>query len=724
MSYKIYVSNAAGNYNEIDYLNYTHRRYRDFDKSEVFEFDTKWDVPISPLSWVMVTKDGCPVYRGAINNGSAKGSKSPITWDCLSLDELVSQRFSAPQCWGSPAIVGEYEALTISDLLSSDAPSQDSGVNQYIPGALWMAQSFMPIPSSENEYHGWYFPAWGTLSRAGNCDVYVGGKKCTDVSDDGGASGVDDDHWQFWRDDTDLYVYGYGDADFGPVCLDNAFDYGLRLGDIDKSEDGLLAAIVIGIENYWDFIVAYLTSNGLYPRLRHSGQITYLDASINSWGKGDSLCPHFVIHPNDYMSIERSSPVETPPNVLIGLGGGEGVTRARYADANISVGPWIERLYEIPEGRLDPFGTMEAKVDMEWDRVSADKFFKIDTRLDFLNPGDWVDLYISTIEHHNIQVAEIEQSDNSGLFKIKLGGLDATVQNAYLDQRESDAISDLRAGQRFGENSTADLLGAGETFNMSWTPAAASDRSTQRVEFSLGISPSDTCIEASLSVTYTITVNSTVVAILRNMPWGTETVFSKLPITDACKLDGTLESLTVTVVDPTGTLSDPVNMVGTVTGIGRYSQSPIVTMVPNSVVFADTEIRGSYTYLDRDIEPESLWGRTTVHLYNSDASSAEAYYTLSNVAAPAYDFKVTLVAHCCYGGYIIPYIMTHGIKYYSDTVHATNLKTTDYIKNPNTGSNWTQQELEDLQVGMVMYAPNTGRAMDMVGSKCLCVVLR
>ncbi len=713
VEYIVYISSGNGYY-QVDTTSYKLSKFRDFEKQDTFEFTAPTKSPITPLVWCEVRDpEGGIVFRGAVVSGETN-TRSTMTWTCISIPALLKLRYSFPMRWGSPAITSGYTALSIRNVLSDEAPQQTSGVAQYVPGIVWTANSLLSVSPTwigdgsadlgGSALNGvLYYRGWGEGSRAGSCDVYLGGRKCAEVSD---WSDIRSDYYQFWRgpyedDPSALFVYGNYIGDTGPVYLDNAFDYGLRLGNIAKVDDKLLTAVDIGIEEIWNFIYEFLKLNGIYGKIRYATTYTYLDGSLSAFERGSDESPWIHLRPGEWSSLSKSGSATPTPAALIGLGGGVGITQEVYTRYNPNhKGPWIEELYEVSNGRREPLGNMESLVDWEWDRVSMADAYTIKYHDNLINPGDWICVYPyedSDADAVTLQVNQVTL-DHTSEISANLGGKRAAVSDVFLERQTSDAIENARSGQRFGSIAQSDYLGYTETFTMTWTPVAASNRDTQLVLFTLGLQEEGASDLASLAVTYTVTVNGTVIAILRNMPWGKDPVFEDLDITSGCKLDGTLETLTVTVADPSGTLNENPVYVGTVEGVGRYGQTPIATMTVD--VF--NPVSSTLTY------------RSGVSLINSSGGSVrgEALYNLPNIAKPAYDFKAVLAYDAWVHGataesaWVQPYIKTYSETYWGVRHELSGTRRTfedEWPTNPHSGIPWVQAELDDLQVGIVAY---------------------
>lgn len=672
MTIQIFIEGYDGNYTEIDYLDCDFVRHRDFDTSDSFRFTAGPDVPIPLGHFMRAESGGRVIYRGAVrfSSGSAAG---PVDWICESIQELVAQRFTGSWRWGAPAIVSGYEALTLGQVLSDSPPSQSAGTDQYIGGALWMAKSLLSVTPDEISSTGVRkYTGWGTNSVAGSCDVYVGGRLCTEIFD---LSSLGDAEYRFYRNPDALYIYGAGIGDYGPYCLDGSFDYGLRLGDIDRIDDRILAAIDVNVEDFWKLIRDLLYHFGLHIKLRHTKTLTYIDASINPYERGSPTSGAFILDENDWITLERSRPDESSPSVIIGLGEGEGITRVRSSVCNPNRrGPWVELLEEVTNGKISPAGQLDKIVSQRWYDLSTDDNYQMSTAIDYLQPGDWVALRISPSEIPIVQIDEISQS-NVGPVTVHLGGKKSSVEYAFFEYQESEAVAVLRSGQIFATFTPVDVedepvtapFGVGTPISVSFTPETSSDQDIDAVYLKLECDSPDDSTQRELAVTYTVKITNTSnpgglnIAVLRNMPWGESPVFEKLNIIDWCDLDGTEETVEVSVTDPWGALSETLDYMITIDVAGRSIQTP-KTYMQYSTVDSST-LDGNYYVLAVRLDPATGRARAFIK------SGGTKYYT----------------------GY---FSVTEGN---SPQVHEL-----DFATNPATGSAWTQETLDDLQAGIEM----------------------
>lgn len=688
---------------EVDIIDMNMTSFRDFEVSEKFQVEIPALLAPPILSWVRVDEYGETIYRGAVESIEGDGDiKGTVKVNCISIVEVLRNRLTWPMTYGAPAVVGEYRALSISQVLADTPPNQVAGIDQFYPGILWMLHSYMSVSATDRIDGVWRYEGWGQHPRSAGRDVYVGGRLCAEVFD---IEDIKNETYQYFRDE-DLHVWGAGECDYGPVCIDGAFDSGMRLGNIDRAGDYLLSALTIGIEDGWQLVEDLLFEMGIYIRLRHSGDLTYLDGSINPWGRGSAEGGAFRIEPGEYTNLKRTAPRNITPSAIIGLGTGQDITRTRYSRVNLSydAGAWIDAVSDVPEGRLSPKGRLDAIIDAQWADASAGDYISLETPIDYFRPGDWLDIEISPSETITAQISEISRG-LSPIRKIRLGGRYASPTYAYLEKKQSLAVEAMRIGQAFGAQEDTDNIGPATAGSISWTPTAASYRDTAEILVDLRATEPSDSNQSGLSVTYTLTITNTlypggkVIAILPWMPWGRDPIFEGLDITEWCALDGTEETLEIGVTDPSGTLSETIGYTITVRGIGRYGQSPIKTLTPGAQI--SSTLSGNI-YVVQDGHSASL---------GDDTREGTALWELSNVAAPTYDFKVVLVSEGVREGRIVtgttfkPFIKTHGVVYYgaSRRLHTYWARFEDeWITNPYTGAAWNQAELDDLQVGIYL----------------------
>lgn len=684
---EIYVADASGTYHQVSIIDFSHTTYRDFQKGEVVEFTTPTSAGIKSGSWVKVIENGATIYRGAVQYKTG-GWGAPVKWECESIPQLLKSRFSWPMRWGAPAIVSGYEALTNAQILSDTPPSQTSGVDQFVPGAIWMAQSYLSVSPASKTDGVWYFPGWGTGSRAGARDVYIGGHLCVEVDSLGALT---DDYYQIYRNSSDLWCYGYGPGDFGPICIDGAFDYGLRMGRFDRGEDRNLTSIDIGVENYWTFIEDFLKNNGLYIKLRHTQEHTYIDASTYAPVRGTSAFGYHKVRADDCKSIERSKPKNVPPTALITRGKGVDITRSTYSLIDTkNRGAWIEELYDVDGGRLAPYGLLEVAAREKWSDISEHDYIKLKTSIDYLQPGDWIDIELSRGEWITGQIYEIKR-DLSPIRTVNVGGTLASMDYAFLEGQKSEAIENMTEGQYFGSHAVSDLLGPDDTLTIAWTPSASSVRDTAEVVLSLEPTATEECNERGISATYIVTITNTlypegrVIAIIPWRAWCSDTInpFEELDITQYCALDTTEETIDIDVSGPTVPMYHKV----TVDGIGRYNQTRAIVTMKRAVASPVSNTMNSWYPLSY----APYWSSEVIG----------PYMTVVFPSIP-YPYKTTFYQSSIMAD-VRAFIVVEGVKYYGESrkVGIGSGPVEDRFEvNPYTLEDWTQSDLNNLQLGV------------------------
>lgn len=707
---ELYITNPAGEEFQIDYLNIKLNEYHGYDRSNKLTFETKHNAPLNAGDWVRWVKNGKTRFRGVTKHPSSKSVSGKLTWECLDNIALMKLRHTFPIRYGAVPVEGAYDGLAIRYVLASDPPIQvgdslpgggtatSSDPMTYVPGLLWTMNSLVQMGLSNISIDSdgvWTLSDLGTKFSSG--DVYIAGRKCTYISGGYNKTTLTASSFNYQRDSDDLYVYGEGAGDiYGPVFISNAFDYKIRLGNVAREDDYILSALDVGIEPFMPLISDFLVQNGLYMSVREASDYTHLDAGINPVGRGSSDAGFIALKEGDWHKL-KSMKVSTPTiSALIAIGGSSrGPEAERYVRADFRKGKaWIEDLLERESSQLSPLGTLDEQADNEWTESQSKDTVQVWPKQDLIRPSDWVDIYLPKARPITVQSQEVVTEEGKPTV-VKLGGKESSLENAMLEAEESAAIAALEVGALHGEQLDTDTFGNGDTFETSWTPAASEDRDTAKVLFTLEQSSTDTSEFAGLSVTYTVVVNGSTAAILRNRPWG-GTMIDQLDITDFCDLDGTLESLIVTVTDPTGTLDESLTCQSTVQGVGRYGPSPAVD----------------------PITPQAVVAGTLTLPFDKTTSEEYARYSMSTVGVPNYATRFRLRAYCGSNnpsGKIRLFLKTHGTTYYGSwqsVVHGT----TYYYKvstygwyeeqwnlNPFTGAAWTQSEIDDIECGIYLY---------------------
>ena len=733
MDEKIYITTPEGSNIQVSFITAKLIEVRGIDRNDSFEFTAPTESGVIEGCYVRYEINEEVRFKGATLQPARKAGENVTTWKCVPSIALAKHRYTFPIRYGTLPVEGDYSGLAIKYVYSSDPPVQvgdtlDDGSlaiatdpMTHVPGLVWSLNSLVPPKLSILSISSagvWHYIGLGTASRGGDGDVYFAGHLCADAGGDVYDEAVlTGSNYQFWRDAKHLYAYGTGEGDaYGPVYIHNAFDSHLRVGNLDRADDFILAALDVGTEAYWPLLKDFLETNQMYLHLRGNADYTYIDGMVSQPGRGNRDAGFIELSPDAWVGFDQTK-VDTPPTtalITVGMGanypGGEKYILTDMAKNKL----WVEELYNPGDIFRSPVGVLDTLADNRWDEIRGTENIRIKTHLDILKPWDWVTINNPPDGPVTLQVREIQSRAGEQIRTVKFGGLDATVADAFLDITRSAAVKELEAGAIHGTQTGADLLGHTEILNAAWTPAAEADRDTVVVLFSIVASSSDSDY-ADLRVTYTVTVNGTVVALLRHRPWGGQAI-TNLNITDGCKLDGTEETLTVSVIDPTGTLAENISYTWTVQGIGRYGQTAIGRLNPSST------IENSW-YLNQG---SSIHTALSGYGHITKYGTASCRLGMTTYAVPNYRIKIVVNAMCACGNYnefthhwsncggpqIRLWIRTYDTVYYGEyealssggggykRLPYMHMHTKEWRTNPFTGSVWTQVEIDGLETGI------------------------
>lgn len=402
---------------EVDLGAYLLQNHASLSISDRLEFESSMPIaPRSSLSWT-------GKFHGPVvcRTGAADGLPSYIAISRLA---QLQYRHTFPTAYGSGDPDTSSTHLLLSAVLSSDAPAQAAGSDQYVVGRIWGTNSLVWPDAGEWSAEGiWTCEDAGTLSRIGSAAIYYCGILCSEVEDPGDLSGGS---FRVYRGEDVLMVRGAGSGDiYGPIHADNAFDTGLRLGDIE-TDDNIFVGIDIGVGTEWDLLAAIVRDMGMFISIRDGDTATYIDISDSAPGRGSFDEPFATLETADIVKWERMSYSGIPANVIIGLGRGE-----QYSKAGSIRGAMVAELVDTSESFKSPWGSLSALVDDRYAMSRSGAKLRIGTTLDYLKVGDWIKAEILPGEEPVGQILHIDE-DESGIVRLVVGGNDGTFEDAAL----------------------------------------------------------------------------------------------------------------------------------------------------------------------------------------------------------------------------------------------------------------------------------------------------
>lgn len=338
--------------------------------------------------------------------------------------------FPYTYCAGHPDT--EASKVPLSVVLSSDPPSQDSGASQYVVGRIWGANSLVWPETGKWSGGVWTCENAGTASRIGVAAIYYRGRLCSDV---GSMAELDGGTFVVYRSPGVLMVKGSGQGDdLGAIHADNAFDTGVRLGDIE-TDMNIFTSIEIGVEAEWSIISNIVRDHGKYVSVRDR-DCCYLDITDSAPGRGSFDAPFFELQETDISKWKRTSYSGLPPNAVFGLGRGE-----QYSQMGSLNRPMVAELVDTGGSYLSPWGSLTELVDGRYERNRAEANLQIKTHIDFLRGGDWIRACLASGDAPVVQILKISD-DNSGMAVLHVGS--STLEDNFFDQGyEAESVTRL-----------------------------------------------------------------------------------------------------------------------------------------------------------------------------------------------------------------------------------------------------------------------------------------
>ena len=387
--------------------------------------------------------DGAMVFRGFVLRPYGDVFASERRYDCISRIGAAKRRYAVPYRYsaGHPDEAGSL--LNLSEVLSSGAPSQSAGASQYVMGLIWLINSLVPSGLGTWNANGvWHYEGLGSASRGSNCAVYYDGHLCADAG--GGVyseTTLKSSNYQFWRDAKHLYVYGTGEGDtFGIICIHNAFDGGLRLGDI-SSDDNIKQSVDLAHDSLLGVLRDLVARYRMYINVRDEMDYTYIDLVSSAPGRGSEDASFLSLDEDDLVSWYLPPAQDPPYRAVVGTGANpEYAEGAKYSTGSfVSDLAWMEDINQINGDRITPWGSLDATVDDRWADCQRSTELSISTHVSGILPGDWVSVDLGHVGAYVLRVDSVVASDKEPC-QISFSGRTSTIEAAFYKAALSEAI--------------------------------------------------------------------------------------------------------------------------------------------------------------------------------------------------------------------------------------------------------------------------------------------
>lgn len=420
-------------------------RCRDPTRPSEMDIVVSRHTPVRDHILLEASEGGKIWFRGYIFKQDIK-NKTQKTLKCYGVEDLLFRRrcprYGMTRSFANFSMSYADTWKAISSLLLDDSPSLD-GFGPRL-GLLYLCNSAVPDGLIEHyDDDNWTFKVSGFGTRFSTEETLTFYGRTLVKQDTLAECQATAD--SYYRDYDDLYIHpdatDFPDATRGILCMENAFDTTLRLGNYDADLDSESVHMVnfqVDGETYGDLIKSIADWHGLDVAYRYEPDgFTYIDL-LEEPGR-ESTTGIATIREDEIVDIQTKSPSEFKPQVLFGLGYGGQDARQRYTRVDTeAIGLWLHGEYEYENGFVDANNPFSSLVDMEWARLAnISKVYEIETLRPYqANPYDYIDLRLDGDEPHILPIEKIEY-DSKGAFSLSLGNRDVDILDQF-NERGSD----------------------------------------------------------------------------------------------------------------------------------------------------------------------------------------------------------------------------------------------------------------------------------------------
>ena len=444
---EILITNAEKEPIEIEADSWDLREYADASKAADFSIKCSRKIPIQRWAHVVATEGNDVLFRGYVSSPRIKNINTRELI-CKGEEHLLLRRFTGRFSY-------QASARYLAHVFQSDAPSQTAdsyGVTGNV-GMLFMANSLIPyhgnvLTTGTPAYDWWAEGAdWiyklsglGTNSRIGTADIYAEGKllprQSTYAALQATALSCYSDASDLWvRVDNVAYNVGFGPR----YCMfaKNAYDTGIRMGNIDLGSTILTGNSQFNFTRILDILIDFAEFYNLNPRFRRGKDYTYFDAL------DDPTESEFILPEENISKITQQYNEDSKVHALIGKGTGSDDVQHIYTPSNHAwKGVWIEDTIDVEDGFLDSLGILKPFVNAEYAFRQADDKFSITPSPDWGHmprPFSMIRLKLDGETEKLLQVMSARR-DEAGNYDMEIGGRDSDILDAFNGRDSLDRV--------------------------------------------------------------------------------------------------------------------------------------------------------------------------------------------------------------------------------------------------------------------------------------------
>ena len=447
---EILITNAEKEPIEIEADSWDLREYADASKAAEFSIKCSRKIPIKRWAHVVATEGNDVLFRGYVSTPRIKNINTRELI-CKGEEHLLLRRFTGRFSY-------QASARMLAHVFQSDAPSQTAdsyGVTGNV-GMLFMANSMIPFHGnvaatgspSPPEFDWWAegvdwiykLDGLGTTSRIGTANIYAEGVLLPRQSSYAALEATDiscySDQNDLWiRLDDPIYRVGFGPR----YCMfaENAYDTGIRMGNIDLGSTILTGNSQFNFTRILDILIDFAEFYNLNPRFRRGKDYTYFDALDNPTES------EFILPEENIAKITQQYNEDSKVHALIGKGTGSDDVQHIYTPSDHAwKGVWIEDTIDVEDGFLDSLGTLKPFVNAEYLFRQADEKFSITPSPDWGHmprPFSMIRLKLDGEAEKLLQVMSARR-DEAGNYDMEIGGRDSDILDAFNGRDSLDRV--------------------------------------------------------------------------------------------------------------------------------------------------------------------------------------------------------------------------------------------------------------------------------------------
>lgn len=393
----------------------------------VLELTVPRHVPIRQFGTIRISKKGKPYFRGYVADPpQIKNEKKTLR--VLGMENLL---LNAP---GAPAYYkkGTPFSVLFSDTLTEQDPREPPGLIAVANSNGLAGLEYVVHHAGDNIIK---IAGAGPASRLGNCALYACGydgvRQLSEQFALANLTAIDD---SYYRDTTNNDLYVRIDAandrawpDLGGLLFDNAFDTGIRLGELQDPTMELKGNLQTTLQtNMGDTAVGIARRHGLYVSFSETRSNTL----ISILEEEEDIIDELDEEKDGHITEIYCDPAPDPKvHSLTGIGRGSQI----YSKADLDWhGVFVRGLTEFADGFKDADGYLTTFTDAKYAVLQNDAVWKVTTpRHSVVAPGQYIRLKPRHELPVNLVISSVEEDLLGKEMVLELGNSSPGPQDSW-----------------------------------------------------------------------------------------------------------------------------------------------------------------------------------------------------------------------------------------------------------------------------------------------------